>query len=48
MLCGSHSQRTVLRVTIWPSSTFISDPSGDVVLLQLAPLGVEDLDLAVA
>ena len=39
MLCGSHSQRTVDRATIWPSSTFISAPSGMSYFSSSRPFG---------
>ena len=39
MLCGSHSQSIVPRVTIWPSSTFISAPSGTSYFSSSRPLG---------
>ena len=48
MLCGSHSQSIWPRLICWPSWTIIAGAVGHVVLLELAPLGVEDLDLAVA
>ena len=48
MLCGSHSQSIVPRVIMLAVLDLHLGAVGDVVLLQLAALGVEDLDLAVA
>ena len=48
MLCGSHSQSMLPRLIVWPSSTIMIGAVGNVVLLELATLGVEDLDFAVA
>ena len=42
------AERSGRGLTFWPSSTSIVGAVGDVVLLELAALGVEDLDLAVA
>ena len=48
MMCGSHSQSIVPRLDLLAVLDHHLGAVGDVVLLELAALGVEDLDLAVA
>ena len=48
MLCGSHSQSICAAGDHLAVLDLHLGAVGDVVLLELAPLGVEDLDLAVA
>ena len=48
MLCGSHWQRTAPASTSSFSSTLQDGAGGNFVLLQLAALGVDERDFAVA
>ena len=48
MLCGSHSQRTCARLDLLVFLDQQIGAGGNFVLLQLAALGVEKRDFAVA